>query len=95
MGASELLGKPGKMLGGNLQLTCIPFRGSSNTPSWLHTTETGISASSRSQFGLSAALTFLPLFSQLFFLPVMKHYRTESLTWLSTLLLVDFHSSVP
>ena len=34
-GTDKLLGQPDKMLGGNLRWTCIPFRGSSNTPSRL------------------------------------------------------------
>ena len=33
MGTSTLSGKSGEMLGGNLQWTSIPSRGSSNTPS--------------------------------------------------------------
>ena len=45
-----------KMLGGNLRWTSIPSRGSSNTPSQLHATETGISSGSVDQFGPSAAL---------------------------------------
>ena len=39
----------------------IPSRGSSNTPSWLHATETRISSSSVSHCGPSAALPFLPI----------------------------------
>ena len=45
------MGNGNKMLGGNLRWTRIPSRGSSNTPSQLHATETGISSGSVSQFG--------------------------------------------
>ena len=38
-------------IGGNLPWTSIPFRGSNNTPSRLHATETGISSGSVGQFG--------------------------------------------
>ena len=37
--------------GGNLKWTGIPSRGSRNTPSLLHATETGISSGSVGQFG--------------------------------------------
>ena len=50
------MGTGDKMLGDNLQWTSIPSRGSSNTSSWLHAKETGISFGSVGQFGPSAAL---------------------------------------
>ena len=50
-----------KMLGSNLLWTSNPSRGSSNTPSWPHATETGISSCSVYQFGPSVALP-LPYF---------------------------------
>ena len=37
----ELLEQPNKILGGNLRWTSTPPKGSSNTPSRLHATETG------------------------------------------------------
>ena len=45
------MGTSDKMLGGNLQWTSIPSRGSSNTctPSWLHAMETGIRSRSVGQ----------------------------------------------
>ena len=49
-----------KTLGGYLRWTCIPSRGSSNTPSWLHATESGISSGNVSQFAPTTALP-LPL----------------------------------
>ena len=45
--------------GANLRWTSIPSRGSSNTSSWLHATETGISSGSVGQFGPSAAVPYL------------------------------------
>ena len=45
------MGTGDKMLGGNLRWTSIPSRGSSNTPSQLHATATGMG-----QFGSSAVL---------------------------------------
>ena len=53
------MGTGDKMLGGNLRWSSIPSRGSSNTPSRLHATETGISSGSVGQFGPSAALLLL------------------------------------
>ena len=50
------MGVGDKMLGGNLRWTSIPSRGSGNTPSRLHATETGISSGSVGQFGPSVAL---------------------------------------
>ena len=49
----------GLSLVGNLRWTSIPSRESSNTPSRLHATETGISSSSVDQFGPSAALPLI------------------------------------
>ena len=46
MGTGELLGQPNKMLGVTWRWTGIPPRGSSNAPSRLHATETGISSGS-------------------------------------------------
>ena len=51
MGTGELLGQPDKMLAGNIRWTSIPPRGSSNTPSRLHSTETWISSGSVGQSG--------------------------------------------
>ena len=48
------MGTGDKML--EVAWTSIPFRGSSNTPSWLHATETGISFGSVGQFNPSATL---------------------------------------
>ena len=57
------MGPGNKMLGGNLPLDVShTVRGSGNTPSRLHATETGISSSSVGQFGPNAALYLtLPL----------------------------------
>ena len=51
MGTDELLGQPSKMLGVTWCWTSIPSRGSSDTPSQLHATETRISSGSVGQFG--------------------------------------------
>ena len=50
MCTSEMLGPSNKMLGGNLHWTTIPPSRSSNTPSQLHATESGIRSSSVNDF---------------------------------------------
>ena len=40
------MGTGDETLGDNLRWTSIPSRGSSNTPRWLHATETGVSSGS-------------------------------------------------
>ena len=54
------MGTSHKMLGGNLRWTSIPSSGSSNTPSQLHATETGISSGSVDQCDPEQLYLFFP-----------------------------------
>ena len=65
------MGTSDKMLGVTWRWTSIQSKGSSNTPSRLHATETEISSGSVGQFGLSMALPLMPLLDYGFFHELM------------------------
>ena len=58
MGASELLGKPNKLLGSDLQWTSIPSRGTRNTPSCFMLQKPGYTPAAMSRSGSKASLSF-------------------------------------
>ena len=53
---SAIVGETKQIVGSDLQWTSIPSRGSSNTPSLLHATETGISSGSYEPLDSKASL---------------------------------------